>query len=92
MVMDKDFDGPTWASSHGNDFKDLIAQARKSRKPPHAAKEEDAEKESEFKESDELKTHASSSGNVLIPEGDGANDAHREGHFDDLDLTQSHQA
>jgi E3 ubiquitin-protein ligase RAD18 len=90
MVMDKGFDGPTWASSHGNDFKDLIAQARKTRKPSQAAKEEDVERGPEFKESDEAKTHASS-GEVSMPEGVGANDAHREGHFNDIDLTQSHQ-
>ena len=31
-VMRKDFDGAAWASSHGNDFQQLIAKAR--RKPP----------------------------------------------------------
>ena len=37
-VMRKDFDGAAWATSHGNDFQQLIARARQ--KPP--AKKEDS--------------------------------------------------
>lgn len=40
-VMRKDFDGPAWATSHGNDFQQLIAKAR--RKPP-ASKDGPCEK------------------------------------------------
>ena len=32
QIKDKDFDGAAWAASHNDSFKDLIANARKSRK------------------------------------------------------------
>ena len=32
-VMDKDFDGAAWATSHDSDFQTLIARARKKAKP-----------------------------------------------------------
>lgn len=32
QIKDKDFDGAGWSTKHNNSFKDLIAQARKSRK------------------------------------------------------------
>lgn len=32
-VMDKDFDGAAWATSHDSDFQDLIARARRKTKP-----------------------------------------------------------
>lgn len=40
-VMRKDFDGAAWATSHGNDFQQLIAKAR--RKPPAQKEESNAE-------------------------------------------------
>ena len=40
-VMRKDFDGAAWATSHGNDFQQLIAKARQ--KPPAQKEEPDAE-------------------------------------------------
>lgn len=39
-VMDKEFDGQAWSTSHGNEFQDLIAKARESRKVKEAAKKE----------------------------------------------------
>ena len=32
-VMNKDFDGVAWAASHGSDFQDLIAKARRTANP-----------------------------------------------------------
>lgn len=34
QVMSKDFDRDAWSSSHGGDFKDLVAQARKRQTKP----------------------------------------------------------
>ena len=39
-VMRKDFDGAAWASSHGNDFQQLIARARQKPKAKSEANEE----------------------------------------------------
>ena len=44
-VMRKDFDGAAWASSHGNDFQQLIAKAR--RKPPATKERSDVDNEAE---------------------------------------------
>ncbi|KAM0273569.1 hypothetical protein ACHAQH_008267 [Verticillium albo-atrum] len=41
-VKDKDFDGAAWATKHDTSFKDLIANARKSRTQAQAKKEPDA--------------------------------------------------
>ena len=44
-VMRKDFDGAAWASSHGNDFQQLIAKAR--RKPPAKKEGSDVDNEAD---------------------------------------------
>lgn len=49
QIKDKDFDGTAWAAKHDDSFKDLIANARKTRleaqkKAQESAKEEEAEK------------------------------------------------
>ncbi|KAG7125797.1 Postreplication repair E3 ubiquitin-protein ligase rad18 like [Verticillium longisporum] len=40
-VKDKEFDGAAWATKHDNEFKDLIANARKSRSQAQTKKEPD---------------------------------------------------
>lgn len=44
-VMRKDFDGAAWASSHGNEFQQLTAQAR--RKPPAKKEGSDVDNEAD---------------------------------------------
>ncbi|KAF3352924.1 Choline-phosphate cytidylyltransferase [Verticillium dahliae VDG1] len=40
-VKDKEFDGAAWATKHDNEFKDLIANARRSRSQAQTKKEPD---------------------------------------------------
>ena len=56
-IKDKEFDGAAWATKHDDSFKDLIANARKSRLDATRKAEEAAEEESQKKESNENTTN-----------------------------------
>jgi E3 ubiquitin-protein ligase RAD18 len=52
IIKDKDFDGSAWAAQHDNSFKDLIANARKSRLEAKKKVEESGEGEQQRPETE----------------------------------------